>query len=187
MYSVNVSAYFPLFGRFLSGVSDISLAVLLGQIALQTGHKSRGSNFIVLEAVYCLGSAFGPGLGAFVTFKASILGWKIDEGNSPGIVLSIIWLLFLIFSLLLPKNIWVEPGASKEANTIATFSDDEDEMKSSKCRKPTERLVEDCSELKHIYYWQSDSDGQIYFPMVQMDPSDKRIFGRRSIFPMENK
>ena len=148
MYSVNLSAYFPLFGRFLSGVSHISFAVLLGQIALQTDQKSRGSNFIVLEAVYCLGSAFGPGLGAFVTFKATILGWKIDEGNSPGIVLSIIWLLFLIFSLLLPKNIWVEPGASKEANTIATFSDDEDEMKSSKCRKPTERLVEDCSELK---------------------------------------
>ena len=39
----------------------------------------------------------------------------------------------------------------------------------------------------YVQYWQSDSDGQIYFPMVQMDPSDKRIFGRRSIFPMENK
>ena len=39
----------------------------------------------------------------------------------------------------------------------------------------------------HVQYWQSDSDGQIYFPIVQMDPSDKRIFGRRSIFPMENK
>ena len=30
-------------------------------------------------------------------------------------------------------------------------------------------------------------DGQIYFPMVQMDPLDKRIFGWRSIFPVENK
>ena len=146
MYSVNLSAYFPLFGRFLSGLSDIGVAVVLGQIALQTDEKSRGSNFIIIEAVYCLGSAFGPGFGAFVTFKASILGWKVDEGNSPGIVLSIIWLLFLIFSLLLPKNIWMQPGASIEAN--ATSSDDEDEIKSSKSRKPTERLAEDCSELK---------------------------------------
>ena len=146
MYSVNLSAYFPLFGRFLSGLSDIGVVVLLGQITLQTDQKSRGSNFILLEAVYCLGSAFGPGLGAFVTFKASILGWKVDEGNSLGIVLSIIWLLFLIFLLLLPKNIWKKPGASKEANT--TSSDDEDEIKSSKSRKPTERLAEDCSELK---------------------------------------
>ena len=42
---------------------------------------------------------------------------------------------------------------------------------------------------RHIYaqYWQSDSDGQIYFPMVQMDPSDKQVLRRRNIFPMENK
>ena len=33
----------------------------------------------------------------------------------------------------------------------------------------------------YVQYWQSDSDGQIYFPMVQMDPSDKCIFS------MENK
>ena len=45
----------------------------------------------------------------------------------------------------------------------------------------------DHEESIYVQYWQSDSDGQIYFPMVQMDPSDKRIFGRRSIFPMENK
>ena len=143
---MHISRFLDVF--LVAGVSHISFVVLLGQITLQTDQKSRGSNFILREAVYCLGSAFGPGLGAFVTFKASILGWKIDEGNSPGIVLSIIWLLFLIFSLLLPKNIWMEPGASKEANTIATFHDDEDEMKSSKCRKRTERLAEDCSELK---------------------------------------
>ena len=53
----------------------------------------------------------------------------------------------------------------------------------------TEGVGSDTGEEAPIYvqYWQSDSDGQIYFPMVQMDPSDKRIFGRRSIFPMENK
>ena len=148
MYSVNLSAYFPFFGRFLSGLSDVGIVVLLAQIALQTDEKSRGSNFVAIEAVYCLGSAFGPGIGAFVTFKASILGWKIDEGNSPGIVLSIIWLLFLIFSLLLPKNIWMEPGDSKEANTIATSSGDEDKIKSNKCCKPAKSLAEKFSELK---------------------------------------
>ena len=39
----------------------------------------------------------------------------------------------------------------------------------------------------YVQYWQSDSDGQIYFPMVQMDPSDKQVLRRRNIFPMENK
>ena len=146
MYSVNLSAYFPLFGRFLSGLSDVGIAVLLAQIALQTDEKSRGSNFVAIEAVYCLGSAFGPGIGAFVTFKASILGWKIDDGNSPGIVLSIIWLIFLSFSLLFPKDIWIEPGASLELNT--TSSADEDEIKSNTCRKPARSLAEYFSGLK---------------------------------------
>ena len=34
----------------------------------------------------------------------------------------------------------------------------------------------------YVQYWQSDSDGQIYFPMVQMDPSDKQVPRRRTFF-----
>ena len=32
----------------------------------------------------------------------------------------------------------------------------------------------------YVQYWQSDSDGQIYFSMVQMDPSDKQVLRRRN-------
>lgn len=139
MYSVNLNAYFPLFGRFLSGLSDMGVAILMGQIALQTDEQSRGGNFVLIEAVYCLGSAFGPGIGAFITFRVNIIGWKIDEGNSPGIVLSIIWLLFLIFSLLIPNDTWVVPGAHRmELSTTLN------EHKSAK------NLDEYCSNMKPI-------------------------------------
>ena len=148
MYSVNLSAYFPLFGRFLSGLSDLGFAVLLGQIALQSDEQSRGGNFVLIETMYCLGSVFGPGIGAFVTFRVNIFSWKMDEGNSPGIVFSIISLLFLIFSLLLPRDMWVDPGARRiELNT--TSSDDEDEIKLNG-RKPAKNLAEYCSKVKSI-------------------------------------
>ena len=35
-------------------------------------------------------------------------------------------------------------------------------------------------KLHNVQYWQSDSDGQIYFSMVQMDPSDKQVLRRRN-------
>jgi MFS family permease len=128
MYSVNISAYFPLFGRLMTGLSG-DIAILLGQVALQTDEESRGANFVFLEGVYCLGSVFGPGIGSFISFSVNILGWEIDDGNSPGIVLAIIYLVFLIASLFLPKEVWVESGnRSKEPTSRMSDREDEKEL-----------------------------------------------------------
>lgn len=107
MYSVNLSPYFPLFGRFLSGLSEVGITVLLGQIALQADEKSRGRNFVLLDCAYCIGYVLGPAIGGFITFQLNVFGWKIDQGNSPGIAMAMIFLLFLIFSLLAPSDIWM--------------------------------------------------------------------------------
>ena len=142
MYSINLSAYFPLFGRLMAGLGSGSTAILLGQVALQTDEKSRGNSFVFLEGVYCIGSVFGPGIGGFIVFRVNILGWEINEGNSPGIVLTIIWFIFLIFSMLLPKDIWMETSTRKiELNSI---SGDEDHEK----RSAPDRLTEYCLEKK---------------------------------------
>jgi MFS family permease len=114
IYSINLSVYFPLFGRLMTGLSG-DIAILLGQVALQTEEENRGKNFVFLEGIYCLGAVFGPGIGSFISFRANILGWEIDEGNSPGIVLAIIYLIFLMASLLLPKEIWV-PSNKQSSN-----------------------------------------------------------------------
>ena len=121
IYSINLSPYFPLFGRLMTGLSG-DIAILLGQVALQTDEEKRGENFVFLEGIYCLGSVFGPAIGSFISFKTNILGWNIDEGNSPGIVLAIIYLVFLIASIFLPKEIWV-----KSETRDSTLSDNDKE------------------------------------------------------------
>ena len=104
LYSVNASAYFPLIGRFFSGFGNGAFPIVLGQIALQTNEASRGANYVVVEGIYCLGSVFGPAIGSLITFRTYIVGWKIDEGNSPGIVMTMIWLFCLIGFLFLRKD-----------------------------------------------------------------------------------
>jgi MFS family permease len=120
IYSINLSPYFPLFGRLMTGLSG-DIAILLGQVALQTEEENRGKNFVFLEGIYCLGAVFGPGIGSFISFRANILGWEIDEGNSPGIVLAIIYLIFLMASLLLPKEIWVP--SNKQSSTEKDYDE----------------------------------------------------------------
>ena len=103
LYSVNVSAYFPLIGRLFSGFGSGFLPIFLGQIALQSNEASRGANYVFVEGMYCLGSVFGPAIGSFVSFRTNILGWTIDEGNSPGIVIIMMWLSCLIGFFLYPR------------------------------------------------------------------------------------
>ena len=151
MYSVNLSVYFPLFGRLISGLSDVGLTVLLGLIALQPNKESRAGYFVLAEGVYCLGATFGPGLGSFITFRANILGWQINQGNSPGIILTIIWLLFLIFSLLLPNDIWIATGVrNMELNSISS-EDETDKTSQSECNQE-QRLTE---KKPSIILWDS--------------------------------
>ena len=130
LYSVNLNAYFPLFGRLISGLSQMGVTVFHGQIALQPEKEMRSENFVILDSVYCLGAVCGPGVGSFITFRTNILGWEIDEGNSPGIVLTILWLLFFIFAMLMPNDIWIATGARNFKNNL-TVSDDEAQKSSN--------------------------------------------------------
>ena len=103
-YSIPLSAYFPLAGRLLSGLADGSAGVYYGQIILYTPEKYRASVFIFLDGMFTLGSLFGPTVSVFLTFNINILGWKIDAGNSPGILLALIWLVLLVNAMWLPKE-----------------------------------------------------------------------------------
>ena len=131
LYSINLSGYFPLFGRLLTGLGSGGQAILLGQIALQTDEESRGKYFVFFEGVYCIGSTFGPAIGGFIIFHGNILGWEINDGNSPGIVLTIIWLIFLFVSLLIPSSVWIQTGASNVELTSNSITSENEKGKAS--------------------------------------------------------
>ena len=104
IYSIPLSAYFPLAGRLLSGLADGSAGVYYGQIILYTPEKYRAPVFIFLDGMFTLGSLFGPTISVFLSFNINMLGWKIDAGNSPGIVLALIWLVLLVNAMWLPEE-----------------------------------------------------------------------------------
>lgn len=105
IYSIPVSKYYPLLGRFLCGMSAASDGVLYGEVVRITGQgNERAKAFLFLEGVYTLGAAFGPILASFLTFKLDIFGWQINEGNSPGFVMAIVWINIVILTFWLPSN-----------------------------------------------------------------------------------
>lgn len=66
--------------------------------------RHRAKVFIFLDGMYALGTAFGPTVSSFLTFNTKVLGWRINAGNSPGIVLTIIWSTSMVFAFFLPKE-----------------------------------------------------------------------------------
>ncbi|XP_028413270.1 uncharacterized protein LOC114536115 [Dendronephthya gigantea] len=125
LYSINISGFFPLFGRLISGLSaGGTMAILQGQVALQTTVENRASVFVLMEGIYCLGGTFGPAIGSFITFNVTIWGWHINQGNSPGIVLTMIWAVYLIVTLITPKYMWVETGTSHSKGARSLTDDD---------------------------------------------------------------
>ena len=155
IYSVNLSPYFPLFGRLMSGLGNGTVSIILGQITLQMDEKRRAEYFVFLEGIYCLGSAFGPGIGSFITFRVSILGWHISEGNSPGIVLAMLWFLFLIASVLLPNDIWAETGVRNEISVSAENQSDHKHSLTKFHPNGNQELNEYGSNAKATLEWDS--------------------------------
>ena len=111
LYSIIIAAFFPLVGRLVSGLgSGGGVAIILGQIAIQAEVEDRVAIFVLLEGAYCLGATFGPGVGSFIAFDVTVWEWHINQSNSPGFILAIVWSIFLIVTIFSPKHIWIEIG-----------------------------------------------------------------------------
>ena len=121
VYAIPVSLYCPVIGRALSGFSIGSTGILYGQLVLYTSDRSRPKAFIFINGMYCLGTVCGPALSSLLVFRADVFGWKIDPGNSSGVVLAIIWSISLIISFWLPTEFGTNSQLDK---TIVSLEDD---------------------------------------------------------------
>ncbi len=181
LYSINVSAFFPLMGRIVSGMGDSSFGILMGQVVLHTSKENRAGMFAFLEAAYCLGTAFGPALGSFITFNANILGWEIDVGNSPGIVLTCIWLISLVGALFLPRDFGEKSVLEKaqiEVVTSVTSDTDDDRTMTEDDPRPSENYPKPSSEcnsrvlcLFYLIFWNEvfSSTATFYTPLLALE------------------
>lgn len=110
LHLIPVNGYFPLFGRFISGIGESTAGVLYGVIAKGTTNESRVKAFLYFEGLFIVGKVFGPSIGSLFTFNLNIFGWPINPGNSPALFLTIVWCLLLILSLLLPRDLAAKPA-----------------------------------------------------------------------------
>ena len=105
LYSIPVNGYFPLFGRFISGLGASTAPVLYGAIAKCSTNENRAKTFLFFEGIYFIGQMFGPAIGSLLTFNVNIFGWQINAGNSPAVVLAIIWCFLLALTMFLPNDL----------------------------------------------------------------------------------
>jgi MFS family permease len=60
LYSIPINGYFPLFGRFISGIGEATIGVLYGAVTKCTTNKNRAKTFLYFEGLFSLGSILGP-------------------------------------------------------------------------------------------------------------------------------
>ena len=155
IYSIPVSAYFPLLGRFISGISTASNGLLFVEVALHTKKKHLARVFILLDGMFCMGAAFGPALGSFVTFNANILGWKIDAGNSPGVILATMWLCSTIVALFLPNDLGYDKTAMDKKMLVLQSDGERDFLPTEQdpINQPKLRFNAEISCLLYLTFW----------------------------------
>ena len=74
LYSIPVNEYFPLLGRFLSGIGEGAVGVLYGAVSKCTDKENRGKAFLYFEGLFSIGSVFGPAIGSVLTFHVDFIG-----------------------------------------------------------------------------------------------------------------
>ena len=120
IYTIPTSGYCPLVGFFLSGVANAAYGGMYGDVVRYTKKKHRSKFFLFLDSAFVLGASCGPVFGGFITFNVNILGWNIDEGNSPGIVLAVAWLLALCVLMFIPSD----TGTAEISNEVGLLGAD---------------------------------------------------------------
>ena len=105
LYAIPVNGYFPLFGRLISGMGESTLGVLYGAVTKCTDKTNRAEAFLYFEGLYSFGAIFGPAIGSVLVFNINILGWKINPGNSPGVLLAIAWVFLITLYIFLPSDL----------------------------------------------------------------------------------
>ena len=106
LYSIPVNGYFPLFGRFISGLGESAVSVFYGAIAKVLPTKIVLKHFYFSKDFTLLAPRLGPAVGALLTFNINIFGWQINEGNSPAVVLTIVWCFLLTLAMFYQVISW---------------------------------------------------------------------------------
>ena len=161
LYTTPFHAYLPLIGRFLSGLGEGTVGVVYGLVTQGTNSKNRAQAFLYFEGLYTVGTACGPVLGSFFAFNFDILGLEINAGNFPGLILTTIWFLMIVFTVFLPSEL-----TKKSTDLVNEESGSESELVTT--NGTTEYSISRISCLYFVIFqsWMLLNVGLFYTPLL---------------------
>ncbi|XP_046441893.1 uncharacterized protein LOC124192566 isoform X2 [Daphnia pulex] len=111
MYLVGGSVIYVIMGRVMCGLGSGAGAALLAEICRTTSPRERTSILSVCSGLRQVGLLIGPGFQIILEyFDFSLFGGAlvVRPFNAPGLFMTVLWVLFLLFVLAFYQNLDVE-------------------------------------------------------------------------------
>ena len=121
LYSVPISALFPLFGRLIQGFGDVSMSIVTGEIARVYKTEDIVSKLSTLTICFYVSFIVAPATNiAFKRVNISICNYQITEVNFPSMLVGVMWFICLLFTWKYINNLSLEYDPKTETETYST-------------------------------------------------------------------
>ncbi|XP_065667602.1 uncharacterized protein LOC124807596 [Hydra vulgaris] len=121
LYALHFSIWFPLVGRFISGMGDGFISCVSGELTQIYPPNTRLTILSLLEIGRVFGLMIGPSLNLVIekeNFKVN--GWVLDKTTLPGIAMACVWFINELMTLCCVYNIRKEIEESSKFTNIDT-------------------------------------------------------------------
>ena len=121
LYTVPISALFPLFGRLIQGFGDVSMSIMTGEIARVYKTEDIVSKFSTLTICFYVTFIVAPATNiAFKLVNITICNYRITEVNFPSMLVGVTWFICLLFTWKYINNLSLEYDPKTETETYST-------------------------------------------------------------------
>ena len=106
VYALPYSQWLPFFGRFFAGLGDGFYSVANSELVFTYRSSERTSVYAMMEVGRVLGLTIGPAFNFFLQkVDFSIGSWRIDFGTSPGLLMTLFWILMQVLTVFFTSNL----------------------------------------------------------------------------------
>ena len=120
VYTVPISALFPLFGRLIQGFGDVCMSIMTGEVARVYKTEDIVSKLSTLTICFYVTFIVAPATNiAFKRVKITICNYRITEANFPSMLVGVTWFICLLFTWKYINNLSLEYDPKTETETYS--------------------------------------------------------------------
>lgn len=91
LYSIDTSAYFPMVGRIIVGISDVNISIVVAELARSYPVEECTSKIANIVTCISFSIVFAPALSiVFKYIDFTVYGFHVSYGNFPGIFMALL-------------------------------------------------------------------------------------------------